>query len=79
MNFQLNNRGSRSCERLVAILRERFAREQDGFLASVAGSRRSAVARAFGAAIVETALLRTAGFEAARLLAAIVKPAGISA
>lgn len=80
MNLWLDDRRGCRGYRLVAILRKRFAGEQDGLFGSVAGSRRSRMTRAFlalRAAIVKTALFRTPRLETAGLLAARLKSAGI--
>jgi hypothetical protein len=80
MNFWLDNWGSGSCcHRLVTVLRERLAGKHKRFFGGVARSGGPTVARTLGTPIVEAALLGTAGFETARLLAAIVKAARVSA
>jgi hypothetical protein len=71
----LDYRGTGSRDGLAAIFRERFTGKQDRFFRGVKIRcywRSAALARCFGAAIIEAALRCTARFESARLSATIL-------
>jgi hypothetical protein len=79
-DFGWSYRSGRRSHGLAAIFCERFAGKENRLLGRLEiGGRRDVLARSFRAAIVEAAVLGTAGFESARLGAAILALAAIVA